>query len=528
MPELPRIIPFDSACLAAVVAETRHLIGGRIQKVVRVRPHTVALAIYAGDEEEYVSFSVDPRLPGAYLMSRRPDTDEVDHFVRTLRRFAIGGKIGKWEQRGLDRVLDIGFSTNEGIFQLAFEFVGSQSNALLVDGNLQILGAERKAKAVGGRDLKVGNRYEGLPPRDLPPITEASHGDDLSGFEGFSPMIRLLVEAGYPGDEIVRRWKESDWSPCYLPERGAYPLPLEALGVDCHPRQTYSVGAELSYEGLVRKLLADQARRETERQLTGLRDKLQKVLVQIEKAEEEAQQSEHLQQVGDLILAYQTQIPERAETYETMSFAGEPVTIKLDPELGAVKNAQKYYKRSKKLKASAAAVPARKAEVQDQLRQVLADIDRLERTPMQAFYDQALKSAREDVQNRHGEREKPFEGKAIRTSTTASGRAVVYGLNAEANDYLMRRLGKPNDLWFHVRGATSAHAILMTEGKPDRVSPADIAEVAKLVVRHSSQKHSSIVPVDYTLKKFVRRQKGKVLGAATYTNEKTVHVERED
>lgn len=528
MPEMPRIIPFDSACLAAVVSETRNLIGGRIQKVLRVRPNTIALAIYAGEEEEYVSFSVDPRLPGAYLMSRRPDTDEVDHFVRSLRQFAMGGKIGKWEQRGLDRVLDIGFTTSEGIFQLVFEFVGSQSNAFLVDERLKILGAERKAKAVGGRDLRVGNQYEGLPPRGLPPITEANAGDDLSGFEGYSPMIRMLVEAGYPGDEIVRRWREDDWSPCYLPERGAYPLPLDALGVECVPRQSYSVGAETSYEGLVRTLLADQARRETERQLTSLRDKLQKVLIQIEKAEEEAQQSEHLQQVGDLILAYQMDIPERAESYETVSFAGEPITIKLDPELGAVKNAQKYYKRSKKLKASAAAVPARRAEVEDQLRQVLADLDKMERTPQKAFYDQALKSAREDVQNKHGEREKPFEGKAIRTSTTSAGRTVVYGMNSEANDYLMRRLGKPNDLWFHVRGATSAHAILMTEGKPERVTPAEIAEVAKLVVRHSSQKHSSMVPVDYTLKKFVRRQKGKVLGAATYTNEKTVHVERED
>lgn len=527
MSELPAIIPFDSMCLSAAVSESRHLIGGRIQKILRVRPNTIALAIYSGQEEEYVSLSVDPRLPGMYLMSRRPETDEIDHFVRLLRQQLMGGRIGKWEQRGLDRILDIGASSSSGDFQLVYEFTGGQSNAYLLDSKLKILATERKTKAAGGRDLRVGGLYEGLPPRDSGSVIDAESGQDLKGREGYSRVIGALIDSGVASEEIVRVWRAEDWSPCVIDGRGAYPISLEAVADGCFPRTSYSVAAEGCYEGIAKGQLAEQAKRDLNRRLTSLRDKLQKVLDQISKAEEDARKSDDLQALGDLILAYQSQIPKGAERFETHDFSGNPVTIELDAELGPVKNAERLYRRSKKLRASAEAIPARRAEVEDQLRSVLDQLEDVEQRSTQELYQQALLDTRQQVEARQSTKERPFEGKSIRTTATSAGRQVVYGTNAEANDYLLRRLGKPNDLWFHVRGANSAHALLLTEGKPERVNPQEIEEVARIVVRHSGQKHSSLVPVDYTLKKFVKRQKGKVPGAAVYSNEKTIHVEKQ-
>jgi predicted ribosome quality control (RQC) complex YloA/Tae2 family protein len=48
---------------------------------------------------------------------------------------------------------------------------------------------------------------------------------------------------------------------------------------------------------------------------------------------------------------------------------------------------------------------------------------------------------------------------------------------------------------------------------------------AEIAVRNSPLKHSSYVPVDYTLKKFVRRPKGAAVGMVNYTREKTLHVD---
>ena len=53
----------------------------------------------------------------------------------------------------------------------------------------------------------------------------------------------------------------------------------------------------------------------------------------------------------------------------------------------------------------------------------------------------------------------------------------------------------------------------------------DLIYAAQLAKRHSSQKHSGYVSVDYTLKKYVRKPRGSASGLAVYTHEKTLHLE---
>ena len=48
---------------------------------------------------------------------------------------------------------------------------------------------------------------------------------------------------------------------------------------------------------------------------------------------------------------------------------------------------------------------------------------------------------------------------------------------------------------------------------------------AKIAVLNSPSKHSGFVPVDYTLRKYVRKPRGAPPGTALYTHEKTLHVE---
>ena len=123
--------------------------------------------------------------------------------------------------------------------------------------------------------------------------------------------------------------------------------------------------------------------------------------------------------------------------------------------------------------------------------------------------------------------ERPYQGHSIRELVAPGGWKVLYGENAESNDYLTLRLGKPNDWWLHVRGGVSAHVILFTQNQPEKVSRDALLFAAKIAVRNSPSKHSGYVPVDYCLKKYVRRPKGAPLGTVTYTHEKTLHVEND-
>jgi predicted ribosome quality control (RQC) complex YloA/Tae2 family protein len=69
--------------------------------------------------------------------------------------------------------------------------------------------------------------------------------------------------------------------------------------------------------------------------------------------------------------------------------------------------------------------------------------------------------------------------------------------------------------------------IITTRNQPDRVQPETLRYAAKLAVMNSTSKHAGYVPVDYTLKKYVRKPRGAAKGTATYSHEKTIHVESE-
>ena len=70
----------------------------------------------------------------------------------------------------------------------------------------------------------------------------------------------------------------------------------------------------------------------------------------------------------------------------------------------------------------------------------------------------------------------------------------------------------------------SAHGVIRAKNKPASVSPAALQQAAEMVAARSEVKHSSLIPVDYTLKKHVRKPRKAAPGGVTYENEKTLFV----
>ena len=120
-------------------------------------------------------------------------------------------------------------------------------------------------------------------------------------------------------------------------------------------------------------------------------------------------------------------------------------------------------------------------------------------------------------------RKPEFEGHRI-SRVNSNGWEILIGQNSESNDYLVARVGKPNDLWLHVKASASAHVLIRTNGKPDSVPREVLLAAATLAAQHSDAKHSSLVPVDYTLRKYVRKPKGAAAGKVIYQNERTIYI----
>ena len=103
-----------------------------------------------------------------------------------------------------------------------------------------------------------------------------------------------------------------------------------------------------------------------------------------------------------------------------------------------------------------------------------------------------------------------------------SGFDVYIGKNNKQNDYIVSKLAKDEDIWFHTRLCAGSHILLKTNGaEPDEEV---LFECCKLARKYSSAAQPSKVGVVYTKAKNLRKPPAAPLGYVTYKNEKEVLV----
>ena len=111
-----------------------------------------------------------------------------------------------------------------------------------------------------------------------------------------------------------------------------------------------------------------------------------------------------------------------------------------------------------------------------------------------------------------------------RVYRTSGGLEVRVGRGSTANDDLTFRHSRPDDVWLHARDSAGAHVILRWEGQG--APPArDLQEAAVLAALHSKARTSGSVPVDWTLRKHVRKPRKSPPGSVVPDRVKTVFVE---
>ena len=105
-----------------------------------------------------------------------------------------------------------------------------------------------------------------------------------------------------------------------------------------------------------------------------------------------------------------------------------------------------------------------------------------------------------------------------------SGRPVLAGRNATANDALVTRLMRGRDLWFHVRDQTGAHVVLRADAKKPS-EEADIQACAMLAAHLSGVAKGDRVEVQCVVGKHVRKVKGAPAGSVYVSEGRTLRVE---
>ena len=100
---------------------------------------------------------------------------------------------------------------------------------------------------------------------------------------------------------------------------------------------------------------------------------------------------------------------------------------------------------------------------------------------------------------------------------------VLVGKTEEDNDLLSLKVAKPNDLWFHIRGQSGSHVVLIAKSgeKPDRDT---LKAVASIAAHHSKARNAGVVPVSCTEARNVTKPKGAKPGTVSIRKETILKV----
>jgi predicted ribosome quality control (RQC) complex YloA/Tae2 family protein len=222
---------------------------------------------------------------------------------------------------------------------------------------------------------------------------------------------------------------------------------------------------------------------------------------------------------------------QRAEVSEREQLSAEGTRIfatlhEFDPaeRAAAKKRAQSLFDRYRRLGQRARHLDEREQRLHAQREAIEALLWELERSSDEGLSDVEAALAALDPRSAGGRSRKTRERRAPLEYRGPNGSRVLVGRSPIDNAELTFRIARPNDLWFHARGTPGAHVILTRD---DRLEPSaeDIAFAASIAAAHSKARESAKVVVDYTTRKFVRKQRDAPPGMVYYTGARSITVE---
>ena len=233
--------------------------------------------------------------------------------------------------------------------------------------------------------------------------------------------------------------------------------------------------------------------------------------------------------MGECILRHIQEIDPHASSF----FAEGRREIALDPRYSPSENAQKYFRRYKKLKRLRKIAAGRQTEngrFLDFLENLLFDADEAASVQEIIFlkdtFDKSGLGSRQRDKKKRPRRKKEAAAaiSPFRQFSAPAGWRIFVGKNAAGNDVLVRKIGRAGDLWLHAKGMPGSHVLLRGPEGGEGAQPPDAAleMAARLAARFSRGRESGKVSVDCVPFRRLRRPRGAPPGFVTYTGQRTL------
>jgi predicted ribosome quality control (RQC) complex YloA/Tae2 family protein len=526
------------------------LMSGRLNKIYQLSRTDFLFVVHKNGIALQWFFSLSPQAPRTHLTAKSYDKPaSPTGFVMLLRKYLEGGiirEIGSVnDDRILKTVIDIRNDFGEKItYFLIMELMGKSANLLLTEIDGTIIDCHKRVSPFDGQQRAF---LKGLPyevPRDnkIPPSDSLAIADFfertktvdepmlVDSIRGLSPLSaaylvrKMETERLGPKETFERMMAEP-----IRPTEGIWGGKSRFYWFDLFPegekRFFSSLSAlldEVFFETgqkertlQVSKQILQLAKREYEKN----KDKLEKLTRELEEAK-----NGHIQRIyGDTVRQYSDSIQKGDDQLKAFAFElNQEVVIPLDRLLTPNQNAMAYYRRYKKSRQAVGHL-----ETQIRLTRQQIDYFDLLLTQMEtASLNDLMEITEELKKNGYLSSVKPKKNSLRKPNYdvyfTGDGVEILVGKNNLQNELITHQLGKPTEWWFHTKDIPGSHVLVRSS---DPLSENTVRVAANLAALHSKARHSSSVPVDYTLVKWVKKIPGVPGSFVTLSHQKTIYID---
>ncbi len=512
----------DLTSLRAVLAELRpQLVPSRFEKAQQADGQSIHLGFRTLERRLWLELSWLAEAPRLLKIPAPPKQGDGSTLAQQLQHGLSGLALTDLRQEGWERVVELDFAPRPSEppqRSLVLELMGRHSNLFLLDQDRRVVAVARQVRENQSRlrPISTGDIY--LPPPPMGgrcPSREESFEDwkgELqllplplkralpSSYQGISPALARQLVAGL-GDDLLsqpvqdlsdtswqqlwQRWQQ--WLDALEEERFGFRLEEDG-GYCCWATgvPTTSLNAELAAYHQGRLLTRTFSQRQQ-----ALKQRLERAL------ERERQQQQH-----------QRSLLDQVESSDGLQEQADTLLCQANPSRETINEAQKLYKKARRLRRSVASITPRLAQHQQQIDQLEGSLTFLELIQLECERDphsglQQLKALEEDSEllwqrqptNRKERRRSQGDPSPL-TLTSLRGLTIQVGRNHRQNEWISLQQSRKGDLWFHAQECPGSHVVLKSSAAPAEES--DLQAAASLAAYFSRARGNNQVAVVMT------------------------------
>ncbi len=571
-------MPLDGMLLHFLKNEIEQsAVGCRVEKLHQPSKDELVLLLRsrAGARKLLISASANsPRIHFTNSAPENPQTPPM--FCMLLRKHLTGGIITGIRQEKLDRVMFLDFDCTNEIgdktkFSLCVEIMAKHSNIILINEENIIVDAvkridftkseirqilptfpftlppaqdklnilEQSAEIIANKVLQqkykllsgaLLNVLQGGSPLICREIAEAVSCEDVKVESLTSSQIRRLSERL---DIIKKMLEQGAGKPVMLKNSEEKPVEFSFMNITQYG-SAYKILEFERFSELLDEFYSERDRIDRTRQRAAdlvkvISNAIGRTSRKLEMQHGELSvcgDREKLRVYAELINANQYRLQKGALFCDLENYydGNKIIRIPVDPALSTNANSQKYYKAYRKAKTAEQMLMSLIEQGEQELQYLETVADALSRAGGQAELDEIRGELAEGgyIKNRKKTGQKADKLLPPLEYLSTDGFKILVGRNNIQNDRLSLRTAGKSDLWLHTQKIPGAHVVVIADGKD--ITPSAIEQAAVIAAYHSKARGSSLVPIDYTPAKNLKKPPGSKPGKVIYNVYNTIWV----